>query len=532
MSLCGCRNESTDFDNTKTNVTISAVSSPSLSRTAIDESDYKTVRWSKNDKIYLWAKADGESTYDIENAEFILNYFSPSYDKAIFMADVNSQTTGVNYTYYAAYPKPKSVSGSVVNFSIPAQQNGNYDGTCDLMLATPTTGAALGSDPDDNINLAFKHLTHVIRVEIPQDRDLLKNTSKLVVTFPQYVVGDLSYNIAAARAASWTNKGKTITITSDKPFTENKYIWLFVNPTNIDGTITFTGYTKEGFQSKSITTKLNKKLEAGRITPIKLTVPAELPRTTITLKEVGNNLGEKIQNVTFTAPVGAKFVGEQAFVTLDYNTSNTYNVYYYSSLYGAQFAGKKIAVKYESENAIVHGNDINITAAHHNKVTTFNQTIPYLFEEVFSGISEDGSTETSDLGLPGCPGWTAGDRCQWYKENKVAIRSYRNVGGPFESWVRKDDIPNLKSGKTVKLKVGFNVYWHKNKSGSMKVNVNGSKIALTANKDETKYTTLSNINNSSDIKWETIGENGGMFSGWWFSYDNVDIDEIKVKIEN
>ncbi len=464
------KGEDVIVDFSKSTVSISVLSSPSETRTAIDSNDYKTVHWEKSDKIYLWAKADGESEFAINNIEFVLCNYSADYSKAVFTSDVSAQAAA-NYTYYATHPTPTSISGNTVNFSLPAAQSGNYDGKCDLMLANPAQGAALGSNPDENVKLSFKHLTHVLRIEIPEGRDKLTNTSKLIITFPQDVVGNLAFDITNPNAAAtFTAKGKTITVTSDKPFSERDYIWLFVNPTTINGTITFTGYTKEGFQSKNIIHTLNKTLEAGRITPIKLTIPDELPRTTITLKETANNLGEKIQKVTFTAPTGAKFVGEKTAVTLPYNASNTYSVHYYSSQYGDKFAGKAITVKYESEHAIVAGNNINITASHHDKSTTFNQTIPYLFFEDFGTIktfdkntnytgSDVGEGKTIDLKDNGLPGWTA-DRAGGEKGTslRTACRLEGGAGiqAKYKGRIDSPAMSNIKSGKTVKVKVSYN----------------------------------------------------------------------------
>ncbi len=539
FAVLSCAKVDDGKDNTSSTVAIAAPMS-GTTRTSIDASDSATVNWSKTDKIYLWAKADGKSSYDIENVEFRLNYFSPSYDEAIFTADVNSQSLDANYTYYAAYPKPKSVSGSAVTFTLPTEQNGSYDGSCDLMLAT-AEGAALDFQPSNNVKLSFKHLTHVIRIEIPQDRDLLKNTSKLVVSFPQSVVGDLQYNITASTpTASFPNLSfKTITITSSKPFTESKYIWLFVKPAEIDGTITFTGYTKEGFQSENITVKLYKKLEAGRITPITLTVPEEIPgRTTITLKEVGNNLGEKIQKVTFTAPAGAKFVGEKTAVTLPYNASNTYSVHYYSSQYGDKFAGKAITVKYESEHAIVSGDDINITAEHHDKVSTFNQTIPYLFEEDFSGITEsdengNSAVQSDDVDIPGCAGWIIGPRGQWWTKKSIAIRSYAVAWTTLDSWVYSPEMSKIKAGKSATVKVLFKADWKKNREPDMVLDINGKTIKLDNNSNASKdniptdrEVEISGIKSNSRIKWTSKGQEGN----WEVGNDPVYIDDVRVQI--
>ena len=99
---------------------------PDGTRTWIDDNDWASTRWDKNDKIALWATADG-SNYTLNAQNFSLAYFTPSYSTAVFNSTVADMPAGT-YTYTAVSPVPESVSGTQVSYRIPAEQTGRYEG--------------------------------------------------------------------------------------------------------------------------------------------------------------------------------------------------------------------------------------------------------------------------------------------------------------------------------------------------------------------------------------------------------------------
>ena len=70
-------------------------------------------------------------------------------------------------------------------------------------------------------------------------------------------------------------------------------------------------------------------LEAGRITPVNLTVPQELPVAWIDLSVTGNNLGEEPERFTVRAPEGAKFRNGTDTCSFEINSQNSYRLCYY-----------------------------------------------------------------------------------------------------------------------------------------------------------------------------------------------------------
>ena len=114
---------------------------PDGTRTWIDDNDWASTRWDKNDKIALWATADG-SNYTLNAQNFSLAYFTPSYSTAVFNSTVADMPAGT-YTYTAVSPVPESVSGTQVSYQIPAKQTGRYEGKWDILAADPLTADAL-----------------------------------------------------------------------------------------------------------------------------------------------------------------------------------------------------------------------------------------------------------------------------------------------------------------------------------------------------------------------------------------------------
>ena len=110
---------------------------PDGTRTWIDDNDWASTRWDKNDKIALWATADG-SNYTLNAQHFSLAYFTPSYSTAVFSSTVADMPAGT-YTYTAVSPVPESVSGTQVSYQIPAKQTGRYEGKWDILAADPLT---------------------------------------------------------------------------------------------------------------------------------------------------------------------------------------------------------------------------------------------------------------------------------------------------------------------------------------------------------------------------------------------------------
>ena len=523
-----------------------SVSMPTTTKTTIDSKDYKTVHWSKTDKIYLWAMEDGQSNYAMESKEFVMSHYTPSYTKAYFTSDVNGQTAA-NYTYYAAYPKPKSASGNTATFTLSDTQNGEYDGVSDIMLATPATGAALSNNPDENVKLSFKHLTHLIRFQVPTDEryPMEHKITKLILTFPQDVVGDLAFDITNPNTdATFTNAKKVVEVNLKKPLETGDYFWVFIKPGTYNGNVEIQAYSdvnKDGnsYIAQTLNTKLtNRVMSAGRITPITLTID-EAPRTRLRLNIETNNLGEGLTKVTFTVPTGCKFREGNTSYTHNFISQSDIIILEYYSNQNSDFQSQGLTVTYESEHALLSNNKISLSHVIPNKANNVDMNVPYLFEENFSSIktfdhksahsgSSVGSGQTIDLNRQGLAGWTA-DRAGG-EAGKSLRTAARLEGGMWAQAIYRGRIDSptmscIKSGQTVKVKVSYNYSGGRHEGAGWKKGTPKYKHG---------YTTASGAQSSATNNITFVGEE--MEQGTDGSYSKVhksasyQIDECKNNI--
>ncbi len=530
---------------------ISICVSDATTRTTINTDDMKSVEWLTDDCIYLWAQASGAATYSLAGAEFKQKYFHETYSQAVFTAEVDPMDSGT-YTYFGVYPKPTSVSGSVVSYTLSSEQSGLYDGDMDIMVASPVTGDALSETPDEDLALSFSHLTHAVRINIPDGRNLFgQGVKQLEVTFPGEVVGDFSLDAAYdSSIATLSNGSKVVTLTFEEELDEGDYAWIFIAPCDLSGTLSFLAYNNYGYKSESISVDINKTMKAGSVTPITLTAPEAIPATTLELTIKNNYLGEEIETMTITAPSGALFTDGSSSVVLPYSADGVYSVGYYTNDYDAKFKAGSLSITYESESAIVSGDAISLSGITENTINSFSCDVPYLYYTDFSTISSTDSTETSTSSISGLTGWVGGNRSAWWSGKCVAVRSYSNLFGPYDSRMNSATFESfgLKSGVSVDVLVMFNSDWCKNKSSSMNLiigraasgdteagdTINGSSTIPMSNVSVTQSSTftyreatIEGCESSHRIVWESDGTNGD-----YFNYDPVYIDNVKVQIAN
>ena len=477
---CACSNEEALIEShqTKKTVLLSVDQASSVdTKTYIDDGDPNTMRWSPNDVITLWATSNGGSTYAIDASEFSLHYYTPDFNKAVFIGSVNNQGAQVNYTYFGVYPKPKNVSGSNVVMMIPPVQTGVYDGSADIMAANPVVGLKLSDEGENEVDLVFRHLTHAIRFQVPsQDRYPMDHKiTQIKINFPQDVAGQLSFNAATSNVTpTFSNGAKEIILNLPRPLAAGDYFWAFIKPGTINGEIQIHPYSDidgdgNSYIGKTLVANINKTMSAGHITPITLTID-EAPRTIVNLKIKSNNLGEPLTKMVFTAPENCRFRdGSTTHIHNFTNQENVITLEYYSNHYSANFQKDGLTVTYESANALLENKKISLSSVVKNRANDVDINVPYLFEENFSSVTtfdkntkhttgDAGHGKTIDLKDKGLPGWTA-DRAGG--EAGKSIRTCARLEGGL--WAQKiyrgriDSPPmsGIKPGKAVKLRISY-----------------------------------------------------------------------------
>ncbi len=511
---------------------ILAVASQMESRTSINPDDMASTQWDISDGIYIWATSDGGSTYPVNGTEFKIKYFSDTYSQAVFTGLIDPLDPASNYTYFGVYPKPTSVSGTKVTFALPAVQSGEYCGELDILAANPTVGGALSMENSDGFALSFGHMTHAIRINIPKGRNLMGGGIKRIdVSFPEPVVGDFSFDASNVNAVGELASGSSVvSLDLDNILYEgDDYVWIFVAPTYLSGSMSFVAYNDIGYVSRSVAVAVDKVLEAGRITPITLTIPTVFDETTINLSIDDNYLGEDVENVIFTAPSGATFLDGKSSVTLPYNDANVYSVVYSYVNYGSLFREGSIGVSFESESAIVAAESLDLSAVVDGESNSFRRDVPYLMSNDFSDLPSDFESYTDPgtssagqkkvtLTQYGLTGWTA-DRCGGVANTSVRTMC-RLEGG---MWVqslyegRLDTAPlsAIKDGKSVKLKVTYNYSGSKNEYSGSKEGTAKFTHGYTVESgeisgdDEIEYQIGSTMNTGDSGSYTSIKSEGG-----------------------
>lgn len=423
-------------------------------RTSIDESDWTTARWTKNDEIFAWATADAGASYALRAQRFTLAYFGVSFSSAVFTATIPEMPAG-DYTYTAVSPAPETISGTQVSYRLPEVQTGRPDSGCDILAADPLSSAeALPSF--DNFQqmtgtppthaLRFRHKCHALRIEIPSGRHHWEGAqiTRLQIDFPVDVVGTLSFDATRPAENMTLSEGRSsITLQLDSPLTEGEssYAWAFINPTTVSGDISFTAYSAEGYRSHTLTIPVDKRLEAGHITPVTLTVPEELPVSYLDFSiDDYSRLGEEPTGFEVQAPEGMTFRDGTTSKSFTKNQDNKYTVEFYAGLYGELLRSEPLTVLYESESATRVPGSSTVAFAGAER-TEVGLIAPYLFSEDFSQTvyndahAEDNGSAGSEMTDANLPGWTGS---RW----KVDQQSLE-----FRTWVPASTTVGVQTGR-------------------------------------------------------------------------------------
>ena len=471
------------------------------------------IRWVNDDQIMVWAEpAVSPQGYAFEQKVFSLAYYNHDYHSADFSAMVASTLDrDYDYTYYAIYPSPKyrnsqgqesavsgiTHNGTEITYTLSATQSGEYNPAYDIMWGKVTGAALIERDDSGSVDvwrqpeLHMKHLLHMMRIRVPENRNLLgRDVKRLEITFPQAVVGGTAKVNVKTGEVVWSGQSNKVTI--DLP-DENllnangRYVWVQIKPGMINGDISFQMYDDYGVPTQVLSASVNKAFAGGHITPVNLTIPTSKYDnvTYIEIEETANNLGEAWNTMTLS---GHTFVKPFTLETTNSNvvTPNDAKKYKVAIVAAASsLQGKAIGVKYDSEHTLFDDSialplSLSNNAAKHNKV---ENSVPYLLEEDFSRIvneeesygnnsySSGNERDQPGKSLSQLPGWNAARF--WAKPStmRLNVRWQKGVGFESAHHGRLDTPPmaKLKDGVSVSVNVSFNAggYVHEESSGKV-----------------------------------------------------------------
>ena len=439
---------------------------------AVLSDDMRTVHWTDDDKVVLWASnPSGSNGIGGEQFEYCTQTAA---NTARFTGNI--KVTDDEYRCVAVYPVPARTEGRRVTYSLPDKQDGTYRSELDIMSSDPSSGKLVESTGSEGVHLTMHHLCHALQIRIPEGRNRWgKPVTRLLVEFPREVAGDISFEVSeesGAGSVTLTNGKRAVELDlSEAPFDASadgspRYLWVFITAGAINGDISFTPLFEDGYCAETLSATVDREFRGGRVTPINLTISEkEQPVTWIDFTVDYTQLGEAVNTLTVTAPENARFRGDMQSASVHIGSDGKFSVGYYAKFYPDAFKGAKVDLVYDSTHAIVTGTATLPASQVADSRNAVAVKAPYLFFEdfgllngfnIFGGNVSDKEPDGQVINdVFHYAGWT-GNHVQGESGTAISIRARRETA-LRETRGRVDSAPisTIKPNTSVNVSVLF-----------------------------------------------------------------------------
>lgn len=493
--LVACRADILETNGTGQPATVGFWAGGDVTRTHIND-DGLSTSWDESDEIAVWAR-NSSGTYNLNNKRFTMHAIDGA--RAFFTATLLEPMSEGEYTYFAAYPLPATVSGTTANFTLPAVQDGRLGGS-EIMIAYPQEYGPLELLPEiedhSSMSMTFRHLLHVLKFYVPQDEAGFDgNVVRVIADLPFDVTGTVSADYTGEAAPSLSNGDGHIEINCAEPAgvsTANArdYICasIFPNSTTCGAddyldVVAYTSTSRYTFEPISLDGRI---FSAGHATPSALRPVSSTPFYRVICKVHEDYVGEAVDFFTINSASGTLYThtndtgAYRDFSTDEEFLGDSYDAWF-QQLCEAVSSGSA-TVSFDTPNTISelplpagcisvdgHTATIDLGDVPYLLYENFDNALSYKHSDDYSnsiiGISE-GIDINNDMDLDGYlldgympdNGWNAARFCL-IEGDKIRINvRYQSGGFVVGRYCGRLDTPaiaRIKSGKTVNVTLSF-----------------------------------------------------------------------------
>ena len=445
--------------------------------------DGKNLQWQAGDRFRLYAyKSDGSNAFTGNNKYIDFRYWVNSITpgRTLFQGSLDADMTSGSYNYYAVYPHTTPVEGTTATFYLPSAQDGTYNEALDFMVARTTSNALeriLDEDPNtpeplNDIGLTFKHQLHALRFEIPSEGILINGIRRVHILFPEAVAGEITVDMSSeVFATTYANTSNKITVDfgAGNEKQSGDTFWVMILPQvsysrAVD--IRFEDSDGNYTERKLVTFPTTQQYTAGRVTPIKMSVPSKkVGYTYLDATTIDTQLGEPVQKLHLDLPEGYYFTDYSNVLAVGEDNNGVHTFTLFSDLVDTTLRNSNLTLTYDSEHALIPTTTSFGSGLRVGQRNKYELTTPYLFYEDFSNVvsNEDEYTNTDGAMMDkgGLVGWS-GSRWKTDGGNKLLNLSCyvgTTAGNTNIQYGRADTPPltNIKAGKNPNIRVVYDL---------------------------------------------------------------------------